>query len=135
MTTVGLAPISLREATLTVEADDYTAQVNEVTFVPEVEWMWHRTHLADIPIFLRVRWTVVIGYAQDLTTPGALSLYLFTNAAAVKTLTFTPLAGGPTITAEAMIVPGRIGGPSGQILTETVVLPLFDEPVIDTGES
>lgn len=136
MTSIGLQAIQLQDATLIVEEDDYTASVNEVTIAPEVIWeWWERLSSPTVPVYLETRWTATIGYAQDLATPGSLTRYLLENAGAVRTLVFTPSAGGSSVSVEAMLVPGPIGGPSGQILTGTVTLPLFDAPVVDDGES
>ena len=132
---VDAAPISLREATLTVDADDFTAAVNEVLFEPDVEVEW----LPDIasggvPIVTRVRWQVTIGVMQDLTA-GSLTRYLLSNIGAMKTLVFTPLAIGPSVTAEVRIVPAQVGGPSGQILTASPTFPVVGVPVVDDDES
>lgn len=132
MSTIGLQVVSLREAVLTIAADDYTAAVNEVTLVPEVLFTWSQSlgQRTATPVPVGVRWTLTIGYAQDFTTADALAIYLVEHAAQRKTITFTPVSGGRTITADVMVIPGQLGGPSGEILTATAVLPLFGEPVI-----
>lgn len=132
MTAVGLQPITLRRAVLTIAEDDYTASVNEVTFAPEVEVEWVPTFQSGsyLPIYTGIRWFAVVGYAQDFTTPGSLTRYLFEHAAQTRTLVFTPVEGGSSVTADAMIVPGRMGGPTAELLTATVILPLFDEPLM-----
>lgn len=132
MSTIGLQVVSLRQAVLTVAADDYTAAVNEVTLVPEVlfDWAWAFGRRNPTPVAGGIRWTATIGYAQDFTTPDALAIYLVEHAAQRKTITFTPVTGGRTITADVMVIPGQLGGPSGEILTATTVLPLYGEPVL-----
>lgn len=131
MAVIGLQPIMLKDATFTVAADNYTASITEAIFVPQVEWMWQDCLAApSSPYFVRARWVCQLGFVQDLATPGALSRYLITNAAQTKTIVLTPKAGGPTVTADALILPAPIGGVPNQQLTASVVLPLFDEPVV-----
>lgn len=130
MSVIGLQPIMLKDATFAVESDDYSSSIMEATFVPQVEWMWSDRLSSSVPVFGRVRWVCQLGFVQDLTTPGALSLYLISNAATTKTITFTPVADGPTVTAEALIVPAQVGGVPNQQMTAQVILPLFGEPAV-----
>ncbi|MGV8965340.1 MAG: hypothetical protein ACOH2F_03590 [Cellulomonas sp.] len=134
MAVVGLQPISLRNATLTVAEDDYTQSIDQVTFAPEVDYEWTRGYddSAYYPYYTGIRWTVALGYAQDLLTPGSLSLYLLEHAAQTRTITFTPVPGSGqrTITADVLIIPGQLGGVPGQILTGSVALPLFGDPLL-----
>lgn len=130
----GLQPIVLRDALFTVADDDFSAAVMGVAFVPQVDWEWAggTDTTTAFPMYGVTKWTVTIGYAQDLR-PGSLTRYLFEQAAATRTIVFTPQPGlsGPAISAEAMIVPGPIGGTvQDGVLTATVTLPLFDEPVV-----
>lgn len=130
MTVVGAAPISLRDATLTVASDDYSAAVNEVRFEPRAEWVWAPDLTGPgIPVLGAVRWTLVLGVMQDLAT-GSLSRYLLANAGATKTMIFTVTTGGPTVTASVVVVPLTLGGPSGQILTSSPELPVVGAPVV-----
>ena len=133
MAVIGLQPIMLKDATFTVAADDYTASITQALFVPQVEWGWaERMATPPVPYFIRARWVCQLGYVQDLSTPDALSRYLIAHAAQVRTIILTPKAGGSTVTADVMIVPGPIGGVPNQQLTATVVLPLFEEPTLGT---
>lgn len=132
MATIGLSPVSLRNALLTVAEDDYTAAIGEVTFTPEVDYGWHQSFdgRTSTPYMTGVRWVCMLTYVQDFTTPDALSIYLVENAAQVKTVTFTPTMGGRSVTGQAMIVPGQLGGVAGGVLTANVTLPLYGSPVI-----
>ena len=130
----GLQPIVLRDAVLTVADDDFSSQVLGVSITPEVSWEWLDTEnsVDGFPAYLGTRWLCTIGYAQDMR-PGSLTRYLFEQAAAARTIVFTPQTGleGPPITCEAMILPGPLGGQVVDgILTAVVTLPLFGEPVI-----
>lgn len=133
MTTVGVQPISLRNATLTVAEDDYTQSIDQVLFVPQIEYDWF-DHLdgTHTPEIRSIRWVAIVGYVQDFTTPGSLSMYLIEHVAFRRTIAFTPVAGSgqKTISADALLVPGQMGGVPGQILAAQVTLPLFDPPVI-----
>ena len=133
----GLQPILLRDAVFAVAGDDFSASVMGVAFVPQVDWEWFNPmdSTVALPIYGVTKWTVTIGYAQDLR-PGSLTRYLFEQAASTRTIVFTPQPGlsGPPVTAEAMIVPGPLGGTvQDGVLTATVTLPLFDEPTIGEG--
>lgn len=133
MAVVGIQPIVLTRAVLTIAEDDFTAAVGEVVFTPEVEYKWFRSFdgRTYTPLFIGARWVCMLTYAQDFATTGSLARYLITQAATTRTLTFTPQSAGPTITAEAMIVPGQIGGRAEDgVLTANATLPLFGEPTI-----
>ena len=131
METIPLRAVALRDAVLTVADDAYTAGVNEVTFVPEPEWEWDQPlHGDPEPAIVGVRWSVVLGYAQDFSTPKALAIYLVENAAQRRTLTFTPRAGGRPVTADVLIIPGHLGGPSGELLAATAEMPVYGRPVV-----
>ena len=132
MSTVGLAPISMDSAVLTIAADDFTAAVTGVTFYPQVsyEWVEHWDGTAT-PIYTGVRWGVRIDYLQDLTTPGSLTRYLFEQATTRRTAVFTPTTGGPAVVADVMIMPGPFGGVSTDgPVTGAVDLPLAGGPEV-----
>ncbi len=130
---VGLQPIRLRDAVFTVDSDDFSAAVLGVTFAPEVEWEWIDDYGGGASPYMKtVHWTCTVGYAQDMRA-GSLARYLLEQAAAVRTIVFTPQPGlsGPPITCDALIIPGPVGGAADDgILTAAVTLPLFDEPVV-----
>lgn len=133
MTVVGLQPISLRDATLTVAEDDFTAAVSEVTFVPEQDYEWLASGFGPTrtPVPSGVRWVVMVSYAQDFATVGGLTRYLIANAGLTRSLVFTPTSGGPVVSCDVLVVPGKMGGVAGEgILAAQVVLPLHGKPVI-----
>lgn len=137
MATIGLHRISLRRAVLTVAGDDYRASVNQVELIPEPLWEWESPLEADpmrgaYPVLTGVRWTVLVGFVQDFRTPDSLSVYLVEHAAQIKTVTFTPDDGGRTVTVDVMILPARLGGVTGDILTAVAELPAYGAP--DLGE-
>lgn len=128
MTVVGLTPISLKSATLTIADDDFTAAVNEVAFTPEARWEQRQSFSGSFtPFWTATSWTVVIGYAQD-TGEASLAGYLVAHMGARRSVVFTPRLGGPSWAADVLIFPGRLGGPTAELLTSTTVLPLDGEP-------
>ena len=132
MAVIGLQPIMLKDATFTVAADNYTASITEVIFVPQVIWSWHEAlcSITSTPLFERVRWVCQVGFVQDLITTGALTSYLIANAAQTKTVIFAPKAGGLAVQADVMIIPASIGGVPGQQMTASVGLPLYGQPTL-----
>lgn len=130
MATVDLQPITLRDATPTVGEDDFTAAVDQVTFTPEVRWSWaERLGGWDFPVFEGVRWTCVLGFAQDLTE-GSLTRYLIEHVAERRTVLFTPeVGGGSAVLAEVMLTPGKVGGDTSGVLISEATMPLFGDPV------
>lgn len=131
---IGLTPVNLRDATLAIEADNYTVSVNQVLFVPRYAYDWYRPFdaRASQPVPTGHTWTVSLGYAQDFTTPQALSIYLMEHAGQQKTVTFE--VPGRVIAATVLILPGRFGGVINQIPAATVDLPLYGDPDLGEGE-
>lgn len=134
MTVVGLVPISLKDAVLTVDGDDFTASVSEVSFVPEVDYEWLPIGFGGVqaPVPSGTRWVVMVSYAQDFTTAEAFTRYLYANAGTMQSLTFTPKDGlSAAVSGDALIVPGKLGGTATDgALTAQVVLPLHGAPVL-----
>ena len=124
-----MQPYVLKNAVLSIAADDFTAAVTQAVFVPQVLWSWHSTLCSTTasPVFDGIRWLVTMSYLQDLTD-GSLTLYLLEHVAEAKEVIFTPVAGGKSLRADVMIVPGQVGGVTNQLATATAVMPLFDEP-------
>lgn len=134
MPEIGVAPIRMRDADLRIAADGYKAQVNQVIFTPEPTLLWSETYTdSDRPLLLpdRTRWTVQIGFVQDLTTPGSLSTYLIEHAAQQRVLTFT--IPGVVVAATVLIIPAGFGGVMGQTPVATATLPLYGAPDLTPG--
>jgi len=134
VTIIGLAPISLKDAVLTVDGDDFTASVSEVSFVPEVDYEWLPLGFGgrQTPVPSGTRWVVMVSYAQDFDTADGFTRYLYANAGSMQSLTFTPKDGSSAaVSGSALIVPGKLGGSATDAtLTAQVVLPLDGEPVL-----
>lgn len=132
MATIPLTkPTSLKNATLTIVADDYTAAVSQVQFDPSVSatsWTGIGGNVVrdqGVP-----EWTCTLGLAQDLTA-GSLTRYLLANAGTKKAAVFTPAAGGESISATLVIAPSTLGGSAdGNIMTASVQLSVDGQPSI-----
>lgn len=128
MSTIGLAPIRMREATLAIEADDYTTSIDQVIFTPQPEILWE-TDLSTTdasPHLVRTVWSLSLGYAQDFTTPLSLSMYLIEHAGQQKTVTLE--IPGRVVAATVLIVPAQLGGVVNQIPAAVVTLPMYGQP-------
>lgn len=124
-----MQPYVLKNAVLTIAADDFTAAISQALFTPQVQWGWRDAlcSTTSTPVYKGIRWTVTLSYLQDLTD-GSLTMYLLEHVAETKEVVFTPVAGGRSLRADVMIVPGQVGGVTNQLATATATMPLFDEP-------
>lgn len=135
MSTVALTqPYRMKDATLTVAADDFTAAVDGAVFNAAAAPVWkgiggsRRTAPAD--------WTLNVSAAQDLAA-GSLQRYLLANEGTEKAVVLTPVADGPTVSATVVIAaPSAIGGPASETnlvgftaAMECTGTPVFDDPV------
>jgi len=109
MTSVPLTtPVRMGKATLTIAADDVTEPISGAEFTSTTPTPWKG--IGGKVVGGDAEWTLTITAAQD-TAPTGLLRYLLDNAGQQKAIVLTPLAGGPSITAEAALgVPSRIGG-------------------------
>lgn len=125
-------PYSLKAATLSIAADDYTAAVSQVEFSPSTSSSTWRSIGGTVRREQSVaEWSCTIGLAQDLAPTGLLR-YLLDNEGETKTAVFTPKAGGPTVTADLIISPASIGGTAGaDMATASVTLAVDGKPVFD----
>lgn len=128
-------PYSLKNATMTIAVDDFTAALSQVEFVPSVSSStWRGIGGNVIKDQTIAEWTANLGFAQDLAAAGLLR-YLHDNEGTQVTAVFTPKAGGPTVTADLILSPGAIGGSAdGNLATATASLgvvgkPAFTDPI------
>ncbi len=122
-------PYSLKNATLSIEADDYTAAVTQVEFTPStatstvrtIDGVAHKDQSTS-------EWTCTIGFIQDLD-PSGLLRYLLDNDGETKSVVFTPTTAGPSISADLVVSPGAIGGTAGADLAVASVTLVSTKPV------
>lgn len=124
------APYPLKTSVLSIATDDYTAAVSQAQFDPTVattRWTGvggNKVSQTGIP-----EWMLTLGLAQD-TANGSLTRYLLANAGLTKACVFTPVAGGPAVSANIIIVPPTLGGTAdGNLATASVQMPVDGQPV------
>lgn len=124
MSTPGPQPIRMRDLTLSIEADDYTASINQAVLTPNPVLAWagfdnFRAHL------IRTDWQVSLGFVQDWAA-GSLAIYLVEHAGQYKTITLE--VPGRVIAATVLILPAQLGGVANQIPASVATLPVVGEP-------
>ena len=130
MAQIAVQPIYLKDVVLSVAGSDFEKHVSGVTFTPSVSSATWKG-LEPTAVFTNVgssSWTVDLEYAQDWDTTGSLSAYLFANEGTEVTLTFEPVAGGSSWSADVIIVPGAVGGAVDSYAVATVSLPVQGRP-------
>ena len=130
MATIALTnPYSLKNATLSIAADEYTAAVTQVELTPATTTSTVRTidgvaHKDQST----AEWACTIAFVQDLAAGGLLR-YLLDHDGESKAVVFTPQSGGPSIAATLVVSPGKIGGTAGADLTTATVTLASTKPV------
>lgn len=132
MATIAVNPFILSDTTFTVEADNYEAHVSGVTFTPSssVTTWKGLTPDAVFSFGTNATWTCDLEFAQDWSTAGALSRYLFEHEGEEIDVVFAPVSGGPTISATLIVTPGAIGGAVDSVATATVSLGVKGKPTL-----
>lgn len=124
MATIAVAPLVMKDVTLTIGTDDYKKHVDQVTFTPSAQtqtWtgLGGNSH-TDVGT---ATWSCVLNYVQDWETTDSLSQYLLENEGESVSVTFKPKSGsGPSFTATVTITPGAIGGSVNAYATTSVTL-------------
>lgn len=124
------SPYKLDDATMTIDALDFTAAIGGVEFVPSASTgAWRGIGGNTIQGTSVATWVCNINFAQDLDPDGLLRFLLDNEGESVQAV-FTATAGGPTITATVHITPGTIGGQAETtpILASSVSLPVDGKP-------
>jgi hypothetical protein len=137
MASISLTPITLTDATLLIGADEYAAAADRVEFTPQVEIAYLDPPMSSPttsqPVVRTVRWSCQVEYAQDVLTTDSLTRYLLSHIGERRSIVFAPHpgTGQPVVTADVLVIPGRIGGSADDgVLTATTELPLFGSPVL-----
>jgi len=132
MPTIGIDPIILNDVKLTLGLNDYEAHVSKVEFVPTSSIVnWKGLTPASVHSFpTRATWVCNLDLAVDIETVDSLSLYLLANEGQEVVGTFEPVAGGASVTATLLIVPGGFGGTVDTVPTTSVSLGVKGKPVI-----
>ncbi len=128
-------PIILTDVVLTVEADNYEAEVSRVEFVPTASIVTWKglTPSSQHNFPTAASWVLNLDYAQDWASTDSLSRYLFDNEGELKAVTFKPKkpASGtaPTWSADVYVTPGAIGGAVDTVAVASVSLGVSGRPV------
>ena len=136
MAAITPTPLFIKSALVKFGASDsYEAAVRDVKFTPSASVVSTRG-MAPAAVYQDIdlaTWTLDMTYLQDWTVTTSLARYLYANEGSTVALTFEPISGGATITANVVITPGAIGGAVGQYAEATVSLPsskpAFTDPV------
>lgn len=132
MVSIAVAPLVMKDVTLTIGSNGYEKHVSSVTFTPKASTIsWQGlTPSAKFTDVTAAEWTCVIEFVQDWETTNSLSKYLFANEGSSVSATFKPKqAGAPSFAANLSITPGAIGGKVNAYATTQVTLG-SDKPVL-----
>lgn len=132
MATIAVNPFIMRDCLLSVAADNYEAHVSQVEFAPSsstVTWKG-LTPTAVFSFGTASTWVCNLTFAQDWGTASSLSRYLFENEGEEISVSFSPVNGGPAITATLIVAPGSIGGTVDAVAVSTVALGVKGKPTL-----
>lgn len=132
MVAIAVEPFIMRDCTFAVGADNYEAHLSGVVFTPTSPSVQFKglTPTAVFNFPGNATWVAGLTYAQDWNTTNSLSRYLHEHEGEKVEATFTPVNGGPAITATISIVPGSIGGQVDAVATATVNCPVDGKPAL-----
>lgn len=133
MTAVVPSPFVMKNAVLAIATDTYEKGVTSAVFTPSasvisIAAVAPGATYTDTP---NATWTLDLTILQDWADPDSLVRHLFDAEGTTETWVLTPVAGGPTVTAEVTITPGQIGGDASAFATATVSLGVSGKPAID----
>ena len=130
-----MTPLYLKDATLTIAATGYEAEVSSATLTPatsSAQWKG----LTPEAVFTQTSattWTLDLVLAQDYDDADSLALYLFEHEGETAAMSFAPNVGGGGFTADVIITAGAIGGAVDGFAEATVSLPVQGRPVFAPG--
>lgn len=133
MAQIAVAPFLMRDCLFQVASDAYEKHVSAVEFMPAssvVNWKG-LTPDAVFSFGTPATWTCNLSFAQDWSTAGSLSRYLFEHEGDEISVTFEPVADGPSVTATLIVAAGSIGGPVDSVAVSTVTLGCKAKPVLE----
>ena len=133
MAVVAAAPFVLKNVTCGIGTDSYEAALRTVRFDPTtnvIKWRGltptSRFRFASDP-----EWTATVTFAQDFASASSLSKRLHSAVPGESVvMTFDPIAGGATITATILLVPGTIGGDIDTVPESSVTFEVVGAPVL-----
>jgi hypothetical protein len=129
--TIDLAsPFAMKNARLSIGADDYSAAVSQAEFQPTTNTAsWRAINGNTVQNVDSATWVLALGLAQD-DDPAGLSRYLLAHEGEEVPVTLVPVVGGTSWAATVVLTPGAIGGTAGADLAGAQVnLPVIGKPV------
>lgn len=125
-------PFIVDDATLTIEADDYTSALNSAKLTPTTPTAQFRDIGGKIrTVAGKPAWTFDLGAAQDWAADSSLVHYLRINHGKAKSATLTPKAGGRAVSFTFVCISTDVLGAAAGIAAATVQLPVNDQPTWD----
>jgi hypothetical protein len=126
----------MKDAVLTLGADDYQAAVSSATLTPSssIQSFKGLTPTAVWSAGTSATWTLELTYAQDWADETSLGAYLFDNEGSTVTFTLEPNAGGAGFSGSVIITPGAAGGAVDGYATATVSLGVVGKPALTFPE-
>lgn len=135
MAAITPTPLFIKDALVKFGADSFEAAVRDVKFTPSSSVVSTRG-MTPSAVYQNIdvaTWTLDMTFLQDWSVNNSLGRYLYANEGQTVALTFEPITGGATITANVVITPGAIGGAVGAYAESSVTLPsskpVFVDPV------
>lgn len=119
------APFMLRDVEVTVDGDDYAAQLSSIAWTPsssQTTWQGLKPS-ASVSESSPTTWTAAAVAAQDWTNPDSFVNYCLAHEGESVPCTFRPRVGeGPSFTATLSIAPPAIGGAVGTMPEATITM-------------
>jgi hypothetical protein len=130
MAAVAVAPFVLKDTVFTVGTDQFEAHCSQIEFTPSTSTLqWQGlTPAASFTDSSSPSWSATLSVAQDWTTPGSLSQYLFQHQGETISATFVTNDGAGTWAADLIIAPGAVGGQVNAYAVATVSLGVSGQP-------
>jgi hypothetical protein len=132
MATITPTPFVMKNAILTLGADDHQAAVNSAALNPSssIQTFKGLTPTAVYSEGTHATWTLDLTYAQDWTDPNSLGAYLYDNEGETVAFVLEPVADGAGFSGFVIITPGAAGGSVDGIATSTVTLGVVGKPAL-----
>ena len=122
-------PVFMKDAVLTIEDNAFSAAVTSAVLQPSFQTYTHTGIDGTVKQFIGTpTWQLQATVAQDWTTTGSASDYLFNNIGEEKPFTLTPSSGGDVFSGTLTIVPPNIGGAAAGIASDQLTFPVSGQP-------
>lgn len=129
---IEVKPFVLSDFVFAVTALGFQKAISQCEFQPQGGMVSFKggTPDAQFTFATTPTWQLVLAYAQDWSSQNSLAKFLFNNQGQAVDATFTPVAGGPVISAKIVISAGPIGGAVDAVQVGSVTLGVVGKPTI-----